>query len=70
MNAVNILGGGLFIAFGLIGLFRPQWMVRVRGNKNDMWLNSDFAPIRRIVCAGTIAAGLIIALKGLTSSSR
>jgi hypothetical protein len=70
MNPVNIIGGGVLILAGLIGMVRPQWMVRHPGNKSDTWLNPNLAQTRRIVCAGLMIVGLIIALKGLTSPSR
>jgi hypothetical protein len=53
------------MSIGLIGMLRPQWMVRERANKSDAWLNEDQAPIRRIVCAGLIVAGLAMALTEL-----
>ena len=62
MSALNIFGSVLFMLIGLIGLLRPQWMVREQGNKSDMWLNEDQAPIRRIVCVALIIAGLAMAL--------
>jgi hypothetical protein len=61
MSFSNLIAGPIFISAGLVGMFRPQWLVRNSANKSD-WLNEDLAPLRRLVCAGTIIAGVAMAV--------